>query len=414
MVDFICNMERIIYVKKLMGFVVNYLWYEINNMIYTFNLPEDVVRIIYAFCIDKRVNWDKVKDQFLKGGFNRKNLRILPFIEEQKKKCLEFWFNKRPELDKYHRMEWNSIKKSFELCPFEYRREWDIKKKSAVVALRTKHGTNVHFSSKNPVSIWLKNINKFEATAKKCYRVLSFWPKKSFLDYLPKEKNRFGIKFESAFYKERAIMRGKKRDKKAHLEKANRFIEERRKLKKMCGFEFNQSVVLFFNMNDSVLGSDIKFYMGNIVDVFLKQHRNNGKLIFSKPKGVYEFDNDAVDNYIGETWIKIRFEDGEKRLYTPENLTRRIIQSNEMIDSNKNFVRGWYALNDKKSRRSLDKITIKGLQYYMKKKEGENTMVVLDKKSLNVVGEIRETDGEYLLTIEHDNNDFEAGEICIC
>ena len=41
-------------------------------------------------------------------------------------------------------------------------------------------------------------------------------------------------------------------------------------------------------------------------------------------------------------------------------------------------------------------------------------MVVLDKKNLNVVGEIRETEGEYLLTIERDNNDFEEGEeICI-
>ena len=208
-------------------------------------------------------------------------------------------------------------------------------------------------------------------------------------------------------------MRGKKRDKKAHLEKANRFIEERRKLKKMCGFKFNQSVALFFNMNDSLLGSNIKFYMGHVVYIFLKQHRNNGRLIFSKPKGAYEFDNDAVDNYIGETWIQIRFEDGENRVYTPENLTRRIIQSNEMIDSNKNFVRGWYTLCSQRKYR-LGKITIKGLQYYMKKKEGGNTMVVLDKKNLNVVGEIRETEGEYLLTIERDNNDFEEGEeICI-
>lgn len=392
-------------VKKLTGFV-NYLWYEINNMIYTFNLPEDIVRIIYAFCIDKRVNWDIVKEQFLKGGFNRKNLRILPFIEEQKKKCLEFWFDKRPELDKYHRMEWNSIKKSFELCPFEYRREWDIKKKSAVVALRTKHGTNVHFSSKNPVSIWLKNINKFEAVAVN-YGGIERHKASAGLYYGTNEKNRFGIKFKSAFYKERAIMRKKKKEKKAHLEKANRFIEERRKLKKMCGFELNQSVVLFFNMNGSLpkLGSDIKFYRGNVVDVFLKQHRNNGRLIFSKPKGAYEFDNHAVDNYIGETRIKIRFEDCEKRIYTPGNLAARIIHTNEIIDimNNNNFVRGWYTPSYQPNKwRHLEKITIKGVQYYVKKKldvVGENTMVVLEKKKLDVVGEIRESEGEYLLTM---------------
>ena len=25
----------------------------------TFNLPQDVIRLIYAFCIDKRENWNK-------------------------------------------------------------------------------------------------------------------------------------------------------------------------------------------------------------------------------------------------------------------------------------------------------------------------------------------------------------------
>ena len=405
-------------------------------MIYTFkNLPEDVVRIIYAFCVDKRVNWDKVKEQFLKGGFNRKNMGILPFIKEQKKKCLEFWFDKRPELDKFHRMEWNSIKKCFELCPFEYKREWDIKKKSAVVRLITKHGTNVLFSSKNPVSIWLRNINKFEAVMAN-YWGPSYNKAQYPSNYLPKEKNNFGIKFKSAFYEKQAIIRKKKKEKKAHLEKANRFIEERRTRKKMCGFELNQQVALFFNINESVskLGSNIKFYMGNVVDVFLKQHRNNGKLIFSKPKGEYEFDNDAVDNYIGETHIKIRFEDGGITLYTPDYLAARIIQSNEMIDnmSNKNFIRGWYTPSYQEKSRSIEKITIKGVQYYFRRNDVDgcwevrmdglyrrldkitikgvqyyvkkdrlktNTMVVLEKKRLGVVGEIRESEGEYLLTM---------------
>ena len=368
-------------------------------MIYTFkNLPEDVVRIIYAFCVNKRMNWDKVKEQFLKGGFNRKNMGIISFVKIQKKMCLGFWFDKRPELNKYHRMEWNSMKKSFELCPFEYKREWDIKKKSAVVRLITKHGTNVLFSSRNPVSIWLRNINKFEAVM--ATNLGPSYDKAQYpSNYLPKEKNNFGIKFKSAFYKKRAIIRKKKKEKKAHLKKANRFIEERRTLKKMCGFEINQSVALFFNMNESVpkLGSNIKFYMGKVVDIFLKQHRNNGKLIFSKPKGEYEFDNDAVDNYIGETRIKIRFEDEEKRCYTPENLAARIIQSRKIIDnmSNENFVRGWYTPDmNKKKWTHLDKITIKGVQYYLKKKtDGGNTMVVLEKKRLGVVGEIRESEG---------------------
>ena len=255
-------------------------------------------------------------------------------------------------------------------------------------------------------------------------------------NYLPKEKNNFGIKFKSAFYEKQAIIRKKKKEKKAHLEKANRFIEERRTRKKMCGFEINQQVALFFNINESVskLGSNIKFYMGNVVDVFLKQHRNNGKLIFSKPKGEYEFDNDAVDNYIGETHIKIRFEDGGITLYTPDYLAARIIQSNEMIDnmSNKNFIRGWYTPSYQEKSMSIEKITIKGVQYYFRRNDVDgcwkvqmdglykrldkitikgvqyyvkkdrlktNTMVVLEKKRLGVVGEIRESEGEYLLTM---------------
>lgn len=63
--------------------------------------------------------------------------------------------------------------------------------------------------------------------------------------------------------------------------------------------------------------------------------------------------------------------------------------------SNENFVRGWYTPDmNKKKWTHLDKITIKGVQYYLKKKtDGGNTMVVLEKKRLGVVGEIRESEG---------------------
>ena len=50
-------------------------------------LPNELVQHIYEFCIDKRIHWDKVTEQFFKGGFNRKNLKIFPFIEKQKEKC---------------------------------------------------------------------------------------------------------------------------------------------------------------------------------------------------------------------------------------------------------------------------------------------------------------------------------------
>ena len=184
------------------------------------DLPQDIVRLIYMFCIDKRENWDKVGEQFLKGGFNRKNLRIIPFIQRQKKMCAETWLGSRPELDGYS--EWNPATRMRELCPFSYDNDgWSIKRKCAIVYFRTRgEGFNKIYSSRNPVSKWLQNIDKFETAAVNWRRYKLFIPSnKTPLDYLPKEKNKFGIKFESLFYKKRAVMLQKKREKKAHLKK---------------------------------------------------------------------------------------------------------------------------------------------------------------------------------------------------
>uniref|UniRef100_A0A6C0ENQ4 Uncharacterized protein n=1 Tax=viral metagenome TaxID=1070528 RepID=A0A6C0ENQ4_9ZZZZ len=365
-------------------------------MIYAFkNLPEDVVRIIYAFCIDKREHWDKVTEQFFKGGFNRNNLRILSFIREQKKLCRRFWSSNRLELTGF--TQWNSITRRRELCPFDYRfGEWNIKNKSVVVCFTTGNGYISKFSGKNPVSTWLKNINKFETVASNTWVYMYSGGQKALLDYLPKEKNNFGIKFQSAFYKKRYHMLEKKRKKRAHLEKANLFIEERRKLKKMCGFEQGQQVILSFNMPVPIMGTTLKFYRGSVVQIFLKQHRDNGRLIFSKPKGKYEFDNEAVDNYIGEIQIKIQFEDGEHINYTSEKLASRIeISNKELGEAEKgDFIRGWLTLNVKMTRHHLEKITISGTQYYLEKVHSQDESICILDEKFNIVGRISNSQHE--------------------
>lgn len=49
-----------------------------------FYLPQEIQRYIYEFCYDKWQNMDKVLNQFLKGGFNRKNYKIKNFIKNEK------------------------------------------------------------------------------------------------------------------------------------------------------------------------------------------------------------------------------------------------------------------------------------------------------------------------------------------
>ena len=362
----------------------------------TINLPQDIIRLIYAFCIDKRENWNKVREQFLKGGFNQKNLYILPYIQRQKEMCLETWLFTRPELNEF--AQWDRATSKMKVCFFKYDNEgWSINKKCAVVYFKNRTNIIKKYSSRNPVSKWLKNIHKFENAAKNSISC-RYFPNKTILNYLPKEKNKFGIKFESLFYKKRAVIIQKKRKRKAQLEKVNLFIEERRNLKKICGFEKKQLVVLSFNMPNDILGSKLKFYTGVISDVFFKRHIDHaGRLIFLKPKGKYVFDNDAIDNYIGETHISVRFEDGEVRNYTSEKLSSRIQQSMGELDleiKKGGIIRGWYkpSLDLKGNLCLYEKVTIKDVQCYVRKEKAtddnsESTMLVFDQKC-KMIGKI--------------------------
>ena len=79
-----------------------------------FNLPEDIQRYIYEFCSDKWESMDKVLNQFLKGGFNRIHYNIKRFLKNEKKRAI--------------------------------------------------NSANFRNSRKSKVTIWLRNIEKFEKT----------------------------------------------------------------------------------------------------------------------------------------------------------------------------------------------------------------------------------------------------------
>ena len=121
------------------------------------SLPIEIIRHIYEFCIDKRLNWEKLTQQFLKGGFNRKNLKLNGFLQKEHWCAKRIWEASRPELYWWKRN-----------INFDYRYgEWSIKKKFVVVTFTTSRGLRNIWSAKEPVSRWLKNIKKFETKVPK-------------------------------------------------------------------------------------------------------------------------------------------------------------------------------------------------------------------------------------------------------
>ena len=147
-----------------------------------------------------------------------------------------------------------------------------------------------------------------------------------YLEYLPKEKNNFGIKFKSQFYKDRAEIYKKKKKKKEEEKKWYSFIQKRKFIKLTNSpFVVNLSIVnLAFTVPEQNKYK-IQFYKGRVTGTLFKQHRDdNNRLIFKKPRGNNKFIPDIVDNYIGELYITVRFEDNEIRYYTIEKLLLRI------------------------------------------------------------------------------------------
>lgn len=268
-----------------------------------FNLPSELVQHIFEFCIDKRLSWNKLNQQFLKGGFNRKNLKLNKYLEKEQWCCKRSWEAARPEL------YW--CKRNIN---FDYRHgEWSIKKKMAVVTLTTRRGLRNIWSAKDPVSRWFKNIKKFETS----------YPEYAKETYLPNSPSPIKIKGVSKFYVDLRASNKKKKKKEKENEAASLFMEERKQLKlDKCSFKKMQMVLLSFTMPSGKL----KFYKGWVRRIYLHQHRggNGYRKIFSAPRGKNRFDALKIDNYIGELRITIIFEDTEARHYTNHKLIERI------------------------------------------------------------------------------------------
>ena len=161
-----------------------------------FNLPSELVQHIFEFCINKRLSWNKLNQQFMKGGFHRKNLKIETYLKKEKWCARRFWTGTRLNLSPIKNGSQHSSTNVYIL-----KREWDCKNKSA----RYEYEHTLHSgriirrsvnSGANPVSKWLKNIERFELTHP------------TLVSYLT-EKREFNVNFNSIFYKKR---RQKKKD----------------------------------------------------------------------------------------------------------------------------------------------------------------------------------------------------------
>ena len=315
------------------------------KFIFPRKIPSEIIKHIYEFCIDKRIFWNKVTHQFIKGGFYRKNLKLTSFIGKQNEYCRKFWLSNRPEL--FGKVtKWNSLTNKTEPCEFNYNGEWSKKTKQVVVTFITPSGLRNRYSGRDPVSKWLKNINKYETAAKKTHVFMNDSLTQKNLEYLPKEKKNFGIKFNSEFYKERVKKRERQRERQEEIKRGNMFIKKRKFIIwKRSPFIINYTTVnlLFTPCYDSY---KYTFYKGKVIDSWFRKYRDdNNRLVFKKPRGKYKFDPKVVDNYIGEERYVVKFEDGDIRHYSIEYLLKRIIISKqrmlkqevfaEMIDKSK-------------------------------------------------------------------------------
>ena len=138
-----------------------------NNHFY--RLPYELQLKIFSFdptFIQRfKTSLAKVNDQFYKGGFYRKNLRVDRYIKKQEWCCRKFWRSKHPEMLTDNRNDRRKI---------PVIKEWDVKKAKAICAVYYREHwsrpplTIRHLlpSGATIVSTWIKNIKKFEEANK--------------------------------------------------------------------------------------------------------------------------------------------------------------------------------------------------------------------------------------------------------
>ena len=114
-----------------------------KNLLYS--LPDFLQIVVYEFDQGKRETWERVKSQFMKGGFFNKHLKLHYFLLNEAYITKKHWslrhLTKRPIL-----------------------REWDYKTASASCGKYRSNGTvkwEIPFCI-NPVTTWLGNIATFE------------------------------------------------------------------------------------------------------------------------------------------------------------------------------------------------------------------------------------------------------------
>ena len=230
-----------------------------------FNLPDELQQIIWELCIDKRHNWDKVNAQFLKGGFSRTNLNVSNYLKHETDTVQTFW-------------------------------KW----------LRNRG---------KMVSRWILNVNKFE----------EMHPDRAM--YLSEKKRE--KKLVKAL-KNRELSAQKKQARRDDTLRAKVFMLTRIKFlrsQELKKYDISRSIYLKIDpnikrqdptQNENDLES--KFCKGRIVGIYCTP------LVVLHGKDRY--DKSKVDKAI-KVRIRVCFEGGQYRYYSPESLVERIIVSVE-------------------------------------------------------------------------------------
>ena len=290
------------------------------------NLPDELRMFIYDFdsyfITFFKANWDKVNSQFLKGGFHRKNLKQYDYVKNQEKLCRRYWSSLRPELHLSGK-------------PILFKTEWNIKMKAATIV----HPFGrVGYTSKNPVTVWLRNIERFEKTCPRERDIANKFVKETY------KKRNLKVSMKSEFYLKRRKRNERRRGGELLKKRGDIFIENiknilKSRMFKEYGFAEGQIVNLPFVSDAEWEGH--KSFRGRVEKIVFCQpitkykgcpSGNGGNCClggchlcyFAKPRGERRFQSEAVEKYIGEVRIAIRFDDKEYKIYTPEFLASRV------------------------------------------------------------------------------------------
>ena len=133
-----------------------------------YQLPEEIIRVIFEYCMDKREKWDRVNKQFLKGSFIRDVAMMIPKTHNQRERWLQRWLSYHSVINKRF-TQWDALRPSMNNdCVgtnnnLSIIAEWSIKTAQATCG-NYRNGVlrNTISSGANPVTEWLENIKGFE------------------------------------------------------------------------------------------------------------------------------------------------------------------------------------------------------------------------------------------------------------